>query len=83
VDTLGPIALGGLPQLCDAETRSISATSRQYRLGRLAHQHAERLAALEDAQLVGFCNGVELACRHGVHSLIENPIALTMELAPG
>lgn len=96
--------------------------------GRFAHRHAERLAVLEDVQLVGFCsrtvekaiafnqqyargqgevyedyermfealdldlvyiclppfahsNEVELACRHGVHFLIEKPIALTMELA--
>lgn len=96
--------------------------------GHFAHRHAERLAALEDVQVVGFCdrvienatafnhqfgagkgqvyadyermfdelgldlvyiclppyahgNEVELACRHGVHFLIEKPIALTMDLA--
>jgi len=98
--------------------------------GHFAHRHAERLAALEDVELVGFCdqvlenaaaynqryaggqariyedlrrmfeeldlalvyicvppyahtNEVELACRHGVHFLIEKPIALTMEAALG
>ena len=96
--------------------------------GHFARRHAERLAALEKVQLVGFCdtvvesavafnhefgqdegqvytdyermfdelgldlvyiclppyahsNEVELACRHGVHFLIEKPIALTMDLA--
>jgi predicted dehydrogenase len=96
--------------------------------GHFAHRHAERLAALDEVQLVGFCdavvenatafnhqygegkghvfvdyermfdelgldlvyiclppyahgNEVELACRHGVHFLIEKPIALTMDLA--
>jgi predicted dehydrogenase len=96
--------------------------------GRFAPRHAEHLAALEEVQLVAFCNRtpekaiafnqqyadsqgqvyteyermfeeadldlvyiclppfahgneVELACRHGVHFLIEKPIALTMELA--
>ncbi|HIC88876.1 MAG TPA: Gfo/Idh/MocA family oxidoreductase [Anaerolineae bacterium] len=96
--------------------------------GQFAQRHAERLAALEDVRLVGFCNRtvekaiafnqryangqgrvykdyermfeeldldlvyiclppfahaneVELACQHGVHFLIEKPIALTMDLA--
>ena len=96
--------------------------------GHFAHRHAERLAALEEVELVGFCdrviesatafnqqfgegegqvyadyermfdelgldlvyiclppyahsNEVELACKHGVHFLIEKPIALTMDLA--
>jgi predicted dehydrogenase len=96
--------------------------------GNFAHRHAERLAGLEDVQLVGFCDRaveqaavynrryaddqaqiyedyermyealdldlvyiclppfahdreVELACRHGIHFLIEKPIALTMDLA--
>lgn len=96
--------------------------------GHFARRHAERLAALEDVQLVSFCdtvienalaftrefgqgeeqvyadfermfeeseldlvyiclppyahsNEVEVACRYGVHFLIEKPIALTMNLA--
>jgi len=96
--------------------------------GHFAHRHAGHLTALEDVQLVGFCdpvienavafnqqyaggqgqvcedygrmfeelgldlvyiclppfahrNEVELACLHGVHFLIEKPIALTMDLA--
>jgi predicted dehydrogenase len=96
--------------------------------GGIAHQHAKRLAVLDDVELVGFCdnvvqkadafneqyaggeaqvyteytqmfkdlpldmvhiclppfahgNDVELACEHGVHFLIEKPIALTMDKA--
>lgn len=96
--------------------------------GRFARRHAAILAALDQVELVGFCNRtiekavafnetyasgralvyadygrmfdelaldlvyiclppyahgneVELACRHGVHFLIEKPIALEMDLA--
>lgn len=74
---------------CDQVIDSANAYNQQYACGEArVYQDCEAMFANLDLDLVYIClppfghtNEVELACRHGVHFLIEKPIALTTELA--
>ena len=75
--------------LCDAVIENAMAYNQQFGEGR-AQVYADYGRMFEDLglDLVYIClppfahsDEVEQACRHGVHVLIEKPIALTMDLA--
>jgi predicted dehydrogenase len=82
--TLDDIKLVGF---CDQKIESATAFSQQYGGGAVYTNFARMFAEL-DLDLAYIClppyahtNEVELACQHGVHFLIEKPIALDMDLA--
>ena len=74
---------------CDELMENATAFNQQYSQGQ-AQVYTDYAPMFDelDLDLVYIClppfahsNDVELACRHGVHFLIEKPIALTMEQA--
>jgi predicted dehydrogenase len=74
---------------CDQVPENAIAFSKQYGddTGQV-YSECERMFEEQDLDVVYIClppyahtGEVELACRYGVHFLIEKPIALTMELA--
>lgn len=83
---LDGVALVGF---CDRTIESAEAFNAQYAGGQgRAFSDGESMFEEAGLDLVYIClppfahgNEVELACRHGVHFLIEKPIALTMDLA--
>ena len=83
---LDDVALVGF---CDALPERAGGFNEKYAGGQgQAFQDYERLFKTLDLDMVYVClppfahgNEVELACRHGVHLLIEKPIALTMQQA--
>ncbi len=74
---------------CDQVLENAVAFSKQYGNDKgQVYSECERMFAELDLDVVYIClppyahnSEVELACRYGVHFLIEKPIALTMELA--
>jgi predicted dehydrogenase len=78
-----------LAGFCDEVPDQAEAFNQEFTDGQ-AHVYTDCRAMFEelDLDLVYIClppfahaNEVELACRHGVHLLIEKPIALTLDLA--
>ena len=84
--TLDEVELVGF---CDQVPESALSFNREFAAGRgQVYEDCERMFEELDLDLVYIClppyahsNEVELACRHGVHFLIEKPIALKMDLA--
>ena len=83
------LALDGvrLVGFCDQDTRASRAFVERYGVGETYEDCGKMFDDL-DLDLVYIClppfahtNEVEQACRHGVHFLIEKPIALTMKQA--
>lgn len=78
-----------LVAFCDHTLQKAAAFSQQYTGGAAqAYTDHARMFAEAKLDLVYICipphghtNEVELACQHGVHFLIEKPIALTLEAA--
>ncbi|MDI7276432.1 MAG: Gfo/Idh/MocA family oxidoreductase [Anaerolineae bacterium] len=76
---------------CDQEVGNAIAFNQQFAGGRGAtYEDCRRMFEELGLDLVYIClppfahgDEVELACRYGVHFLIEKPIALTLELAAG
>ncbi len=76
---------------CDEVRGQAEAFNEAFAAGRAqVYTDSRRMFEELDLDLVYIClppfahgNEVELACRHGVHYLIEKPIALTLELAAG
>jgi len=74
---------------CDQAIENANAYNQQYACGEAkVYRDCETLFDEMDLDLVYICippfahsNEVELACKHGVHFLIEKPIALSVELA--
>ena len=74
---------------CDAVLENAIAFNQQFASGKAqTYSECEQMFEELDLDLVYIClppfahgNEVELACRHGVHFLIEKPIALTLDLA--
>ena len=74
---------------CDVEGRRAEEFNEKYADGQAqVYQDYGQMFETLDLDLVYIClppfahgNEVELACRHGIHLLIEKPIALTMDLA--
>ncbi|MHB0858685.1 MAG: Gfo/Idh/MocA family protein [Anaerolineae bacterium] len=86
--------LAALPSMqlvgfCDQQIENAVAFNQQFAGGTAqVYASAEELFGQVDLDIVHIClppfahsNEVELACRHGVHFLIEKPIALTLDLA--
>ena len=76
-----------LVAFCDDNRDSAQSFQQEFKCGEVYTDYS-RMFAEQDLNLVYVClppfahkNEVELACRHGVHMLIEKPIALTMTLA--
>src|SRR5262245_30930229 len=72
---------------CDHKMENAAAFSREFG-GCRTYTDCEAMFAELELDIVYIClppfahrNEVELACRYGVHFLIEKPIALTMEQA--
>jgi len=84
--SLEDVALVGF---CDQVLENAAAYNQRYGAGQArVYEDFQRMFEELDLDLVYIClppfahtNEVELACRHGVHFLIEKPIALTMEAA--
>ena len=78
-----------LVAFCDSVLESADAFKQQFANGEAkVFQDCQSLFAEMDLDLVYIClppfahsNEVDLACQHGVHFLIEKPIALTIDLA--
>jgi len=74
---------------CDQRIENAVAFNQQFAGGNAqVYASAEEMFARLDLDIVYICvppfghtNEVELACRNGVHLLIEKPIALTLDLA--
>jgi len=74
---------------CDQRIENAVAFNQQFAAGKAqVFTSAEEMFAQLDLDIVHICvppfghsNEVELACRNGVHFLIEKPIALTLDLA--
>lgn len=72
---------------CDQDIDNALSFNKSFCPGEIFTDHAQMFNKL-DLDLVYIClppfahtNEVELACKHGVHFLIEKPIALSMDLA--
>ncbi len=72
---------------CDQAIENALSFNEAFGPGEVFNNH-EQMFGYMDLDLVYIClppyahtNEVELACQHGVHFLIEKPIALSMELA--
>jgi predicted dehydrogenase len=72
---------------CDQVIENALSFNESFGPGEVFNNHEEMFSRL-DLNLVYIClppfahtNEVELACQHGVHFLIEKPIALSMDLA--
>jgi len=74
---------------CDASLENAIAFAQEFAGGKAqTYSECEQMFEELDLDLVYIClppfahgNEVELACRHGVHFLIEKPIALSLDLA--